>query len=179
MTRLFVKLLVISLVTACSSVKYSYREFRDFVPYDGDETLVFTSDEGNLTDSFALEDYSYYESNEEKRLVLKCAMFDSSIAEWKHSFLCYWVQDSSGQTIMGLNLMSFHFGDSHFFGAEMPIDSLKNLGFGTWSDVSAIRPNLGMTMENCIDKVYWSRKSGLVGYRTLNNGRLTTWKLKQ
>ncbi len=181
--------LIIFATSSCQRVENLKPSDKEFISYNGRETLRFVSKLGKV-DSFTLKGYESYYSTERNSGII------SKVHVEHYNLMYEFVEPSEGKLIksktylVGLTakedeiaIVNFNLLDpSHnfYFWNSLRIDTLLSmprkslsLGNSVKGDVVEIenksRTHNSIFDSSGISKVYWSISSGLVGYLLRNN----------
>ncbi len=196
-SKLFILLLTFSCLTACKRLHQLTDSDYKWMPYTGNETLIFASNNGDTDTIFFLRKdtmTAYPEAQNPFGVTYEivsifCRHSDPSSPGKKHRYLenSFFTirkgKDSKGELSIGLLAK-----DAAFYRqSSLPIDSLNNAKpsflqtmFNNYDDIYVINSEdyLGFLSHrsNYVTKVYWSKSQGLIRFDKSDS---LYWELKE
>ena len=183
----FILFVILTLLNSCGKTNKLSKEDFKWMPYKGNETLVFKSNNGDTSKIFILEKdtvLAYPEAQALNGIVYEvvgvfCNHYSREKQGIGRSYYFFQIQKAKdNHTEMVFNLA---FDDTEFDRIRpVKIDSLIKVkpivlqtSYGQYDDIYIIYPDdIGMSFYNrsgFVTKLYWSKSSGLVRYDKKDN----------
>ena len=191
--KLVIAILLPCFLSSCNkTIKLSDKDFK-WIPYKGNETLVFNSNTGNSDTIFLLrtnrqtnpsDPLAFFPTNLERFTIIS-KRSDPSPPDGKHRYLentfMELFKGTQNQSFLTIDLTA---KDSWFYGGSFlelsNLDTMKQITLKTrikeYNDIIILTPNSNTYSErtNFLTKVYWSKSNGLIRFDKKDS---TFWEL--
>lgn len=177
-------LLCVAILTSCGQRKKLAKKDYEWMPYKGNESLIFKSNVGEIDTIFFLKKETYWHypypavsSNEYQEVAIFCRHSDPNMPKGKNRYLegpfFEIKKNMNNEAELKILLVA---KDAVFYRhTPIKIDSMENVkpvtlqtDYGKYSDVYVINGEdyLGTFYQrsNFVTKLYWSKSRGLVRY---------------
>ncbi len=179
-----------SLLILLISCKHHLTEkAKEWNPYEAGDVLVFESNDKQLDTVLISETEQYFTGESEILKVYTGLLSNDTESKIEtnnsHNFFLALTAWENKETVLSLNLYT---ANSKFFPFTVKtitwLDSLPTKSIFGFEKVLTLVPDSSSTDVNIdqsdsalVNKVYWSKSRGLIGYALKNNGRV--WLLKE
>jgi len=181
--RFIISILTLIVVTSCGkTVRLADKDFR-WIPYKGNETLVFSSNAGDIDTIFLLgankgtspsDPLDIFPTNLE-HFSISSKHSDPSPPSGNHRYLeGTFLQLSAAEDRLPYLTMHHTAKDSWFYGGQFmdlkDLDTIKHISLTTklktYNDIIILTPESDEYSDrsNFLTKVYWSKSEGLIRY---------------
>jgi hypothetical protein len=174
-TKFIYTYLLLIALCACSQIKTIDKSYYSFIPYKGDEKLLFRFDSIHQ-DTIML--CGFFEEEEfSKRIIgipiyhqvrfLRCSQPNSSCDNSARYFLAYIFMNKSSDIGLGLNI-NFKANNLRFGSTILLKDTLKNMQKLDFypTPVVKFKNSVPKKSNDEVEFVFWDLKKGLIAFKT-------------